>query len=116
MVDMMLADGHIDDAEIEVIRRIYGELAGREISEDAIRAEILEAETSGRDVTETLAGLAAHLNDNGKEMVIKAAFMVAGADGVYEEEEKAMIMSIAESLGMSQAHLQGVVASMSEVG
>ena len=115
MVDMMLADGSVDDQEIEVIRDVYGKLAGREISDDAIRAEILEAESSGRDVSETIAQLAGHLNSNGKEMVIKAAFLVAAADGVFEEEEKRLIETIAEALDMSKAHLRGVLATMAEV-
>ena len=115
MVDMMLADGSVDAEEIEVIRNIYGELAGQEISEDAIRAEILEAESSGRDVTETLKGLAGNLNDNGKELVIRAAYMVAAADGVFEDEEKKLIGLIAEAMGMTTAHLRGVIASLSEV-
>lgn len=115
MVDMMLADGSVDDEELEVIRTIYGQLVGNEISEDAIRAEILEAESAQRDITETLADIAGHLNDNGKELVIKAAYMVAAADGVFEEEEKVMIGTIAKSLGMTSAHLQGVIASLSQV-
>ena len=112
MVEMMLADGVVDAEEVAVIKDIYKQLAGTEISEDDVRAEIVEAETRTGDVTAALAEMAGNLNDSGKEMVVKAAFMVAAADGEFQEEEKKLIGSIGESLEMSPAHMNGVISSM----
>ena len=47
-------------------------------------------------------------------MVVKAAFMVAAADGVFQEEEKDMLNEIGESLQMTPAHFSGVIQSMSQ--
>ena len=112
MVEMMLADGTVEEQEVEVIRNIYGQLVGSELSEDDVRSEIVEAETRARDVTEFLEGLSAHLNDQGKELVVRAAFMVAAADNEFQDEEKALIGSIGQALQMTPAHLNGVIASM----
>ena len=112
MVEMMLADGVVDDEEVAVITNIYGQLAGTEVSEHDIRTEIVEAETRTGDVTAALAEMAGNLNDNGKEMVVKAAFMVAAADGEFQDEEKELIGSIGKALEMSPAHMNGVIASM----
>ena len=112
MVEMMLADGVVDDEEVAVIKNIYGQLAGTEVSEHDIRAEIVEAETRTGDVTAALAEMAGNLNENGKEMVVKAAFMVAAADGEFQDEEKELIGSIGKALEMSPAHMNGIIASM----
>jgi tellurite resistance protein len=112
MVEMMLADGVVEEEEVAVIRNIYGQLAGHEIGEDDVRKEIVEAETRTRDVTSSLKEMAGNLNDNGKEMVVKAAMMVAASDGEFQDEEKALIAAIGKALEMSPAHLNGVLASM----
>ncbi len=59
-----------------------------------------------------LAEMAGNLNENGKEMVVKAAFMVAAADGEFQDEEKELIGSIGEALEMSPAHMNGIITSM----
>ncbi|MHC4397682.1 MAG: TerB family tellurite resistance protein [Planctomycetota bacterium] len=112
MVAMMVADGIVVDKEVETIRRIYSNLTGNELSLEAVREEISQIKSNRRDITHSLAQLAGYLNDNGKEMVVKAAFMVAAADGKFQDEEKAFILSIGHTLGMSAAHLNGVISSM----
>ena len=112
MVEMMLADGSVDDEEVAVIRDIYGQLAGVAIGEDEVRREIVEAETRTRDVAAALAEMSGNLNDAGKEMVVRAAFLVAAADGQFQDEEKQLIASIGGALQMSPAHMNGVISSM----
>jgi tellurite resistance protein len=112
MVEMMLADGAVDEEEVAVIKNVYGRLAGTEISDDDVRKEIVEAETRTRDVAAALVDMAGNLNDNGKEMVVKAAFLVAAADGQFQEEEKELIGAIGQALQMTPAHMNGVIASM----
>lgn len=115
-VQMMLADGVVDDDEIRVIQEVYAELTGSQLGHDAVQAEIASVELEGGDVRHTLARFAGNLNEHGKEMVVRAAFMVAAADGEFEESEKQMLSEIAEVLGMSMAHLQGVVQSVMNEG
>ncbi len=114
MVDMMLADGSIEDGEIAVIQGIYEQLTGRKLSEEAVQAEIRQAGEQGEETARSLTQIAGNLNDQGKEMVVRAAFMVAGADGQFQEEELAMITDIGQSLGMSAAHLKAVLSPMLE--
>lgn len=112
MVEMMLADGTVEEQELDVIRNIYQQLVGSELSDEDVRKEIVEAETRAGDVTESLKELSAHLNDQGKELVVRAAFMVAAADNEFQDEEKALIGSIGQALQMTPAHLNGVIADM----
>lgn len=109
MVDMMLADGVIDDDEVTMIRRIYSKLTDVEISEAHVRREITRAEEEQRDVVGTLRDIAGNLNDNGKEMVVKAAMMVAMADGEFQDEEKELMKDIGCALEMTGTQLKGVI-------
>ena len=112
MVQMMLADGAVDDEEVNAIRRIYGQLTNNEISDEDVRSEIGQVERERQTLASSLAQCAGHLNDDGKAMVVKAAFLVAAADGVIQDEEKALLSTVGQSLGMSAAHLNGVIGTM----
>ena len=110
MFKMMLADGDIDDEELATIAAVYQQLTGAEISEEAIRAEAVVAESGVRDLLVALGELSPHLNDQGKEMVVKAAIMVAVADGRVTDEERLLVTEIATAVGMSESQLSGTLA------
>ena len=52
------------------------------------------------------------VNESGKEIVIRAAFLVAAADGEFHDDEKALLAEIGQALDMSDAHLKGVISSV----
>ncbi len=112
MVMMILADGSVDDAEITSLRGIYQKVAGKELAEPALRAEIAQAQKVGGSVEEYLKTVAPSLNPNGKELVIKAAFLVAISDGKVHEHEEALLERIAKALEVTPAHLRGIVAEL----
>jgi tellurite resistance protein len=109
MVLMMLADGRIDEEEIETIRLVYGKLASREIERAEIDREVDVAKKEGRSLRQYLSSVVGNLNDPGKEMVVKTAFFVAAADGKITEEETALMAELAAALEMTPAHFKGVV-------
>jgi tellurite resistance protein len=114
MVLMMLADGVIDDEEVATICEIYGRLAETELTPAKVREEASDAQREGLDVHTYLKSLVGSLNDSGKEMVVKAAFFVAAADGNVSPEERQLLDEIGKALEMSTAHFRGVVAELAE--
>ena len=111
MMKMMLADGSVGDDEVSTVAAVYQQLTGVELAEDAIRAEAAVAQSGGgADLLASLTALAPHLNDEAKETVVKAALMVALADGAVAQEEKNLIGEISAAVGMSETHLQGTIA------
>ena len=112
MVMVMMADGQVEADEIETIRGIYQKVTQRTLAEEAVRAEIAAAEADPAGIADQLARLAPALNDDGKELVLKAAFFVAAADGEFQEEEKELIGIIGQSLGLTPAHMRGVIGSL----
>ena len=112
MVEIMMADGVMDEDETNTVRNVYGQIAGSELSEEGVRDEIALAKRENKVVEEVLAAFAGSLNDSGKEMVIRAAYLVAASDGEFQEEEKELISRIANALDMTPAHLRGTLSEM----
>jgi uncharacterized tellurite resistance protein B-like protein len=67
MMHMMLADGNIEDSEVETIRGVYTQLANTELSAAQVQQQIKEIEAAGDGVlddlqaTEAIGMSAAHV-------------------------------------------------------
>jgi len=109
MVMMMMADGRIDEEEVETIRLVFGKLSEREVTRAEVDAEVKASQTDGRGLRQYLSAVSASLNDSGKEIVVKAAFFVAAADGKITEDETALLAELASALEMTPAHFKGVI-------
>lgn len=112
MIHMLLADGVIDDSEIDSIVEIYEQVTGKEIHRDLLVEEINVVQNTHEDLNDMLHDLQGLLNDEGKEMVVISAYHVAMADNEFHESEKDLLNRIAKGLGMTSAHLQGVIDSV----
>jgi uncharacterized tellurite resistance protein B-like protein len=116
MIGMLLADGRIDDDEVLMLQSQFLELTGAQITEQDLREEITEIENSGSNPLELVGGLASGLNDSGKETVIRAAYAIALADGEFDATEVAMLQEVGKSLGLTSAHLNGVLHELASGG
>jgi tellurite resistance protein len=112
MVLMMLADGKIDDEEVETIRLVYGKLAKRELSKDDVSREVESSKADGRGLRQYLASVVGSLNDAGKEIVVKAAYFVAAADGNVSTEETNLLAELAGALEMSPSSFKAVMEKL----
>jgi tellurite resistance protein len=109
MVLMMLADGKIEDDEVETIRMIYAKLAKGELSKDDVAREVAASNADGRGLRQYLASILGSINDSGKEIVIKAAYFVAASDGKVSPEETNLLAELAAALEMSPSHFKSVI-------
>jgi len=109
MFKMALADGEIDDSEIDQITQAFQNIAKREIDRDDIAAELEAARDDTRTVAEYLADISPQLNDTGKELVLRAAIAVIKADGVIDEEELKELKELIKALDMPKAYSNGVL-------
>lgn len=109
MIGMLLADGEIDDSEIAMLQAQYEHLTGTQIPEDELREEIAVIHASGDSPVELVSRLTPQLNDSGKETVMRAAYAIAGADGIIDPSEQAMMVEIGGAMGLTKAHLAGIL-------
>ncbi len=112
MIHILLADCVIDDAEVDEVSKIYQELTGIHLGVRAVHEEIANVKRGGGSLPNYLKHVQGRLNDEGKEAVIKAALMVALADGEFQQEEKDLLAQIGADLGMTKAHVNGVIADV----
>ena len=64
------------------------------------------------DLSQMLASLAGQLPDADREALVTGAARVAAADGPVQPAERAVIDTVGAGLGMSQAHVAGIVAAV----
>jgi len=112
MLHVLLADGVVDDSEIESVQDIYQKLTGSPLYKNNLLLDIEYIQNNNEDLSQELIALQGRLNDEGKEMVITAAFHIAMADGEFQQEEQQLLAQIGSDLGMTAAHIQGVIASV----
>jgi tellurite resistance protein len=109
LILMMLADGVVEEEEVVAIQEVYAKLANEELSRDRIDNEMHRARTDKTSLKDYLAEVASTLNDSGKELVIRAALMVAASDGDIAEEEQAMLIELGNALEIPPAHFNTIL-------
>lgn len=112
MIHILLADGVIEDSEVDSVSEVYNKLTGNKLGVRSVHEEIARVKNSNESLSECLLKLQGTLNDEGKETVIRSAMMIALADGEFQQEEQDLIQQIGKDIGMTPAHLQGVINTM----
>ncbi len=110
MFKMALADGEIDQTEIDQITQAFQNIAKREIDAGDIAAELEAAREDTSTVADYLREVAPGLNDTGKELVLRSAIAVVKADGHVDEAEVVEIGALIKALDMPRAYANGVLA------
>lgn len=111
VVAMLKADGVVLDSEritaIEVMNRFAVESYG----DSELDRDLAELEVS--DLEGELGAVAGMLSPVGQENVIQCCAMLAGADGDLDPSEMDVLTRAGRSLGMTNAHVKGVLAELS---
>lgn len=114
LVRMAWADGRIEPEEIDAIEQVVNRMCARDFTRDEILAEIETAQTSLDDAL-SIATRAGHmLNDEGKELIVRAVFHIAAADGEFAREEEETLLEIGAGLGLRPAHVRGLLGELME--
>lgn len=115
MVDITLADGAIDAAELAAIAATSSAIMGAAPQPGELERLVAEhqAERGSSPFARLLADLRqqrAQLDDNGRELILEAAFRVACADGSIGGEEERRLRAIAAALEISEGVLELEIA------
>lgn len=109
-----IADGDLEDEEVEAILDIHDKLGGKPLTAGELRAEIAQARSAQTTASGYAQRFAAMLNDHGKELVVKAALQVTLADGPLNVPEEQFLDDLAAGLNMTQAHFRGIMSEMED--
>lgn len=92
---LVITDGQIHDAEVESVRRIFEAVCGESLSASDVIDEAKEAARAPMTAARFLAQVVGHLNEYGKEQVLRGAALVSHADGSLQEREANMVRRLA---------------------
>lgn len=112
MCAVMVVDEEICDREISTIQRVFREFSGKDVDTGQLHREMEDNNLA--DPLEALRKIEPLLSTPAKEIILKAALIVADADGKILNEEELMIAKIGAFLGLSPAHVRGIVCEMIE--
>ena len=100
MVMMIMVDGEATEAEVALVRELYQRVDAAGVTVEAIAAEAREARRDPMSIDDYLSRVGDFLNQPGKQLVLKAALLVASADHAFREKEAAFLDRIAAGLHM----------------
>lgn len=112
MAMVLLASGRDDPAGIDAGSRAFRKQVGMSMPDAELSRELKDVKEQGIDVQRYLANFGAHLSAQQKENLVTAACEVALFDGPLEPGEQEAVSSIAQALGVTDAHLRGIIAGI----
>lgn len=102
MLLLMMADGHIDDAEVKTVIDVYAKLTDKQLAPQDVVAHAEHALAAGHTLNDYLASIADVLNDDGKRLVVRSMTLVASADGKMDDAERETIIECAGVIGLAR--------------
>ena len=107
---MAWADGVIEPEEEKAIFVVVNNIAAREFSERDVQDAIRDAKDNPEDALALATRVGNMMNDDGKELILQAVYLIAASDGDFANEEKEMMLEIGAGLGLRPAHIRGLVS------
>jgi tellurite resistance protein len=114
LVRMMVADGRVKSGEIEAVMSMYERVTGQELPLSEVVDLFSTLGSFAKPINDVLCDMSPVLNEEGKQLVIKAAFFVAASDGCVDASEYQMLESIGAALEMQPSQVEAVVTSLTE--
>lgn len=109
-----IADGELEDEEIEAILDIHDKLGGRPLSIGELHKEVNLARSAQATASSYARRFVGLLNEHGKELVVKASLQIAMADGPLNVPEEQFLDDLAAGLNMTQSHFRGIMAEIED--
>ncbi|MBL0212953.1 MAG: TerB family tellurite resistance protein [Myxococcales bacterium] len=108
---MTLADGRVEEAEIAAIVEFLSYAERRAVTREEVLAELEATRREPADVEAYCRTLMGFLNEQGRHDVLKAAQLVASADGHVDPNEQRLLERIGVALGMRPAQVSTNLAA-----
>jgi len=110
MIVVASSDGGLDERETSLIQQVYQDQSGRALSADDIAREA--AALAKGDPIAQFAAAAKVLDNDAKEEVIRAAYLVLLADERIAGEERKKLKDIAAALQIPEIHFGAILEDL----
>src|SRR5919109_2493526 len=102
---LVITDGRIPDAAVETVQRIFEAVCGESLSTSDVIEEAKEAARVPMTAARYLAQVVGHLNDSGKEQVLRGAALVSRADGSLQDGDANIVRRLAGVIHLDPGRL-----------
>ena len=110
MIVVASSDGGLDERETSLIQQVYEDQSGHVVSADDIAREA--ASLAKADAIAQFAAAARVLDQDAKEEVIRAAYLVLLADERIAGEERKKLKDIAAALQIPEIHFGAILEDL----
>jgi uncharacterized tellurite resistance protein B-like protein len=100
-----VADGVVDEAEIELVEDLYAEQSAGTIDAATVKQAFRIVSADQESVWKDLRG-AHHLDERVRREIFGAACDVAASDGALHADEVALIRRLGSVLGFDERHIE----------
>jgi uncharacterized tellurite resistance protein B-like protein len=111
MIAVAAADGRLNQREVGLIQKLFEAQTSRTVDASGIFLAV-QAYATKRDLLKDLSVAKASLSQEAKEEIIRAAYLMMVADDHAAERELKMLKDIAAALGISESHLDAIIAAI----
>jgi hypothetical protein len=95
---MVITDGEIVEREIRTVQDVFEAVSGRSLPRAEVLEEAAEVARTPATAARYLASVVGHLNEYGKEQVLRAAAMVSRSDGRVHARERELLVRLSAIL------------------
>lgn len=110
MIAMAAADGRLNAREVALIQDLFQTQTGRSVDASGILLAV-QAYATKRDLLRDLSVAEGSMSQETKEEIIRTAYLMMVADEHAAERELKVLKDIAAALGISESHLEAVIAA-----
>ncbi len=112
---MLLADGRVEESELTAIIEFLRYAERRDVTRDEVLAEVEAARHQPADIETYCRQVMGFLNEQGKADVLKAAHVIANADGHVDPAEQHMLERMGVALGMRPQQVSSHLAQPQQI-
>jgi uncharacterized membrane protein YebE (DUF533 family) len=110
MVAVAASDGRLDTREVGLIQQVYKDQSGQTLTADEV-ARAADANASG-DMLGQIDAVGDRLDQNTKEEMVRAAYLVLLADDKIAGEERKKLKDLAHALKIPEIHFGAILEDL----
>lgn len=107
LILMILADGKVMDEEIRAFHKVYKETANSVVND--IYGEIEKVKMEQKSPHQYLKEVSPYLNEDGKQEILRACYLIAASDGNVDPEEIDLIYKFGRALELNNEKIKTVL-------
>jgi uncharacterized tellurite resistance protein B-like protein len=112
MIHMILADGKIEDSEIDAMKEVFTRITSQYIGRTEIMMDLDTAQKEKDYVFTKLRELKNYINASGIVLILKAAYEISAADGEVHPDELTLLAQMARTMGLRKSEYEKILDAL----